>query len=173
MNIRATLLSRHPLPAMHPERAQSMVEFAMVLPILMLLFLGIFDLGRMVFLYTQVSNGAREAARYGAVSGGPAPSPQYLNCAGIRYAATRNFGIPQSATVTIAYDTGRTAETLLYSCETVPSSDVILNGYRIRVTVSVQAGFITPVLKELSPPRTILFTSARTILKDGAFVPYH
>lgn len=43
---------------------QALVEFAMVLTALVLLLMGMFDLGRGVYAYNVVSSAAREAARY-------------------------------------------------------------------------------------------------------------
>lgn len=47
-----------------------MVEFALVLPILVLLLAGFFDLGRVVLGNDALSHAAREAARYAVVHGG-------------------------------------------------------------------------------------------------------
>ncbi|MGK2851949.1 MAG: PKD domain-containing protein [Candidatus Limnocylindrales bacterium] len=43
-----------------------MVEFALILPVFLLLLLMAADFGRLFFTYVQVSNAAREAAAYGA-----------------------------------------------------------------------------------------------------------
>ena len=48
------------------RRGQSVVEFALVLPIFLALLLTAVDFGRLFFTYIQVSNVAREAAAYGA-----------------------------------------------------------------------------------------------------------
>lgn len=50
------------------ERGQSLVETALVLPILLIILMGIFDFGRAVFAYNAVSNSAREAARVAIVN---------------------------------------------------------------------------------------------------------
>ena len=50
-------------PRTHALRAQSMLEFAMVLPVFMLLLLGLIDFSRLLFTYISVANGAREVAR--------------------------------------------------------------------------------------------------------------
>src|SRR5918911_1600980 len=47
-------------------RAQALVEFAFVLPVLLVLTLGMIDLGRTFVFGVAVQNGAREAARLGA-----------------------------------------------------------------------------------------------------------
>ena len=51
------------------ERAQATVEFALVLPILLLILMGIFDFGRGLFAFTVVANSAREGARVGIIQG--------------------------------------------------------------------------------------------------------
>ena len=45
-----------------------MVEFALVIPIFLLLLVAIFDLGRAVFAYNTLTNAAREGARLAAVN---------------------------------------------------------------------------------------------------------
>lgn len=49
------------------SKGQSLLEFALVLPVLILLVFGIFDLGYAVFLKNMISNAAREGARTGIV----------------------------------------------------------------------------------------------------------
>jgi Flp pilus assembly protein TadG len=48
--------------------AQALVEFALVLPVFLLIVFGIFDAGRLVFTYNEVSNAARNAARVAIVN---------------------------------------------------------------------------------------------------------
>ncbi len=47
---------------------QSMVEFALILPLLVLIVAGLFDLGRAFFAYIVISNAAREGARYATLN---------------------------------------------------------------------------------------------------------
>lgn len=49
------------------RRGQSLVEFALVLPVLLLVFMGILDFGRAIFAYNSLSNAAREGARVAIV----------------------------------------------------------------------------------------------------------
>ena len=51
------------------HRAQALVEFAFVLPIMLILTLGLFDLGRAFVLGISVQEGARQAARLAAAAG--------------------------------------------------------------------------------------------------------
>jgi len=48
-------------------RGQSLVEFALVLPIFFLMLFGLIDMGRYVYLNSTLSQAAREAARVGSV----------------------------------------------------------------------------------------------------------
>jgi Flp pilus assembly protein TadG len=51
----------------HQKRGQTLVEFALVLPILLLLSVVIFDFGRVIYYSSAIHNAAREGARYGIV----------------------------------------------------------------------------------------------------------
>jgi hypothetical protein len=53
------------------SRGQSLVEFALVLPVLVILLVGVFDFGRAVAAYNSVSNGARSATRVAIVNQDP------------------------------------------------------------------------------------------------------
>ncbi|RME98938.1 MAG: pilus assembly protein, partial [Chloroflexi bacterium] len=52
------------------KKGQGLVEFAFVLPVLLLVILGIIEAGWLIYAYITVQNAAREAARY-AVTGAP------------------------------------------------------------------------------------------------------
>jgi Flp pilus assembly protein TadG len=49
------------------DRGQTLVEFALILPIFVLLLVGIFDFGRAIYAYNTISNAAREAVRVAIV----------------------------------------------------------------------------------------------------------
>ena len=49
------------------HRGQSLVEFALILPVFILILVGIFDVGRAVFAYNTLNNAAREAVRVAIV----------------------------------------------------------------------------------------------------------
>jgi hypothetical protein len=50
------------------RRGQSLVEFALVFPISMILLMAVFDVGRAVFAYNGLTNAAREGARLAVVN---------------------------------------------------------------------------------------------------------
>ena len=45
------------------ERGQTLVEFGLLIPIVMLIMVGLFDLGRVVFINNSLSDGAQQGAR--------------------------------------------------------------------------------------------------------------
>lgn len=46
---------------------QSLVEYALIVPIFLLIMLMIIDLGQLAFFYSSMQNAAREGARYGII----------------------------------------------------------------------------------------------------------
>jgi hypothetical protein len=53
-----------------PQRGQAVVEFALAIPIFMMLMMGVFDLGRGVYMWNGLSQAAREIARTTSVHPG-------------------------------------------------------------------------------------------------------
>lgn len=49
-------------------RGQTLAEFALVIPIFLLVLMGLFDLGRAVFIYNGLTNAAREGVRLAIVN---------------------------------------------------------------------------------------------------------
>jgi Flp pilus assembly protein TadG len=60
------MLNQHSLKS---SRGQSLAEFALVLPVILVLVLGAIDFGRVYFAYVSVTNAARNGAHY--ASGSP------------------------------------------------------------------------------------------------------
>lgn len=57
-------------PPHRRNAGQSIVELALLLPVLMLLVVGVFDLGRAFHALITITNAAREGARYGSLHPG-------------------------------------------------------------------------------------------------------
>jgi hypothetical protein len=49
-------------------RGQTLVEYALILPLMLLILVMLFDLGRAVYYYSVIYNAAREGARAGIIS---------------------------------------------------------------------------------------------------------
>lgn len=74
--------------AWRSERGSQLIEFAIVVPILLLLLAGIFDFGMMFRTFEAVTNAAREGARVGVLPGYAAADVQtrvdaYLAASGL------------------------------------------------------------------------------------------
>jgi Flp pilus assembly protein TadG len=138
-----------------------MVEFALVLPILLVVIYGMLEVGRLIFIYSIVATASREAARYGSATGlnVPGGTPRYRDCAGIRAAAQNAdfLGAIDDANITIQYDHG--PSTAVFS--NCPPASVV-NGDRI--TVQVTAAFIPLAAIVPLSPMTVRSFNARTIL---------
>jgi len=48
-------------------KGQSLAEFGLILPLILLLVFGFLDMGRAVYYYSAIGNAAREGARYASV----------------------------------------------------------------------------------------------------------
>lgn len=150
------------------QKAQEMVEFAIALPLLLLIMLAIIEFGRLLFYYTVVTTGAREAARYGSAAGGLGGVLNYYqDCDGIRGAALRMGNLVgmqnDDSDIRIRYqdaslvDTGDT-------CPPGGSGPLLQQGERIEVTTTAHFQPIVPVIH--LPTFDIQAVSRRTILVD-------
>ena len=87
--------------------AQAIVEFAIALPILMALLVGILEVGRMIFIYSAVTNASREASRYASAIGRDDSGYYvYKYCEGIQAMADRSAFLISLSSITITYDNG-------------------------------------------------------------------
>lgn len=151
------------------NRAQSMVEFALVLPILMMLVFGLLEVGRLAFVYMTIVTASREAVRYGSATGKniAESSLRYADCSGIRQAALNvDFlkAIGNVNNIEIYYYHGNNNYPDYYAtCPvdgTGPSS--IISGDRIHVIVS---GDFVPIVGLIPlSTRTITSSNYHTLL---------
>ena len=151
----------------HGYRAQAMIEFAIALPVLLMLLIGIMEVGRMMLIYTMVVNASRDAVRYAsAVGEGDDGFLKYKNCAGIKKAAkdsTYNFVVLSDSNISISYKDENGASAGI--CDQPSGEDPhITVDSEYRVTVTVSATYTRLVALIPIPSRTITSTSTRTIL---------
>jgi hypothetical protein len=146
---------------------QSFAEFAMAIPVLLVVTIGLLEVGRLLFIYSSTVTAARQAVRYGMVTGvNESGIPRYQDCLGIRSAAKEVGFIQeiQDSDIDIQFDTGP-GTTPFATCNGV---DILAvqpyNGDRMVVSVSSD---YTPIFR-LVPlePFTIESSSSRTILVE-------
>lgn len=114
------------------QRGQSLVEFALVLPLLILLLGGVLELGRLFFAYVAITDAAAEGATYASVR--PSSSIQDIT--------TR---AQQAAGGLVQLDPSMVQVQR-------PS---LAAGAPITVTITYPFQLITPLLGDLVPGRTI------------------
>jgi len=119
-------------------RGQSLVEFALVLPIMLVIFLGIFDFGRAGYAFNSVSNAAREGMRVAIVD-----QNQTVIADEAKAAMT---GLPPDGTSVTFTNCGALKIGCLAS---------------VKVTYSWQA--ITPIIGNLVGPKTIESTTTMPV----------
>jgi hypothetical protein len=153
-------------------QAQAMAEFALVLPILLLVVFGLLEVGRAIFIFSSATNASRDAVRYATAYGvNENGNLQFQDCAAIRNVARRTgFLLPlEDDDIVIEYDTGPDPVTGIVptpfdTCDDADGVDeaVVLDcGDRVVVTISVDFNPIVPQLVPLDA-RTIVSSSARS-----------
>lgn len=73
------------------HKGQSLVEFALILPLFVLIVIGVFDLGRAFFASITITNAAREGARYGTLH---VNDPQGVCNATLNEASSSGIALP-------------------------------------------------------------------------------
>jgi hypothetical protein len=163
----------HRLESIQRQKAQALVEFMLVLPILLLIIYGTVEVARLVFIYSSVTNASRQAARYGSTSGESLNGvPRFQDCEGIRDAANQSAIITDFDEIKITYDRGVAEDGTqipISGIDPDPDSDScpieennVRNGDRIIVQVSATYEPIVPIVP--LDPLEIISTSARTFL---------
>jgi hypothetical protein len=149
-------------PRKTKSTGQALTEFALTLPILLFMIMGIIDFGRFFFAYAQASNSLRDALRYAEVFGFEVVgTPTYLDCAAMQNVGTKNF-IADTDDLVITYVKADGSAT--YTCATV-TDDVLDNGDMLRITAHATVHpFFLPV-----GDLDINFSGQRTIVKEIVF----
>lgn len=124
-------------PSRGRSRGQSLVEFALVLPVFLVLLGTAIDAGRMFFSYVAITNGAREGAIYGGMNpdcdtASACPNPQ-----NVTYRVTQETGAGVTVTVTCFAPNG-TPRATLTACT---------KGDTYRVRVEQTFTLLTPLVR--------------------------
>jgi len=144
------------------ELGASLVEFAIVAPLLFLLLFGIIESGRLLATYTSVYTAAREGARYATVTAGSTGVPAYVDCAGIEAAARAKAPFLSGSEVEIEViwpDSGG-------ACPTPPAPEAVDRQDRVKVVVRSEFSSPVPIISALLGNITVESSQQRTV-----FVP--
>ena len=137
------------LPRRDRGRGQALVEFSLALIPFLLILMGIFDLGRGIYMNNGVSEAAREIARTTAVH--PCRTSP----------CTLGNSTETAATIAVQKGLipglGSPASSITFTCTSisdatvVPSSGACTSGSYVKVTVTVPYSAITPLLSMVAP----------------------
>lgn len=148
------------------ERGQGLLELALILPLLLVLLLAIIDVGRLFFIYSEISSAVREAIRFSAVNP--------YDCVGIRDRARSTLSLTDVNTLdlVISFDDGAsTYFTYDEGCTSEAPEAAV--GDRITVQAHTQVSLLTadiigPIIKQVFGPFNVDYISSRTIMpSDG------
>lgn len=149
------------------DNGQGLVEFALIMPVFLLLVLGIVEFGRLMVAYSSVSTASRDAARF-AVSVGESGGgiPHYQDCLGIREAAEK-VTLFADALIVITVDAdGPGGAAPVEYCQVGKTTDPIEVALGTQISVSVSDVYepLVPIVE--LPDIPIISESARTVLRD-------
>ena len=116
------------------EKGQSLLELALVLPVLVMILAGVLDLGRLYYSYVAVTDAAAEGASYAAIHPEPSSRDDVF-----RRAQEASRGLVQIDPNLVEID-----------CPTVAS------GAPITVTVSYSFTVATPLINAIVPDGVLM-----------------
>jgi hypothetical protein len=120
------------------HRGQALVEFALAVPIFLMLIFGLIDLGRAVFINNSLAGAARDGARWGSVQARSATPAGQSDIAD--YTLTRLNGVPDPE---VNVDCLKIKWTGIPWCTT---EDVLI------VEVRTSVAMITPIIAQVVGP---------------------
>ncbi len=151
------------------ERGATVVEMAIVLPLLLMFIFGIIDGARLIATHNDVRTATREAARHGSAVGiGDSGDPHFVDCAAIREAGMNLLSTVElePADITVEYDSGPgtmvTATCPVGGPDPDPAS--FASGDRVVVTISVPFEPVTPMIGSFFGGITVSSVDRRSIL---------
>jgi Flp pilus assembly protein TadG len=145
------------------SRGQSLVEFALIVPIMLVLAGGTLDLGRLFYARVSIENAAREGAFYGSMN------PRCDT------AARSHCDNPDTADWRVRNETtGLAGLTVNFACSDAGSPVSVTScaaGHTYEVSVSTDFDFVTPLLVPLLGDRIVLDAKASAVVLSEAFDP--
>ena len=154
------------------ERGQSLIEVALLTPLLLSLLVGTIEMGRYAYLSILVGNAARAGAAYGAQS-----LAQSVDATGIQTAATNDFqnngpnsavlnvsgGAPDGTYVSCGCDSGGTITSATCSPKVNPNAGICVSGHWVVMVQVKAAGTFNSLFKYPGIPQSLTITQTATM----------
>ncbi|MRH44322.1 pilus assembly protein [Aquibacillus halophilus] len=109
------------------ERGQSIVEFALVLPLLLFLLVGMLDFGRILYSYSALHFTAQETVRLGG------------------------FGRDDAAIIQFARDNFTAGDSALLEVDITPGQSLRASGDYVTVSLTYPIQSMTPIINDVLP----------------------
>lgn len=133
-------MTRHVVrPIPRRQGGQTLVEFALIFPLFIVMLFGILDLGRITFAYNTVAHAARQASRVAMTR----PVPTTIQQAAVTAAQGLD---PARLTVTVTFPDGTT-----------------VSGSRVQVTVTYRFDAATPIIRPFVGSNGLQLQASSTI----------
>ena len=146
------------------KKGQSMVEFALALPLLLFIVFGVFAFAHYFYFYFVNSTISREAVRYGSMTSNSVNGiPRYKDCNEIRLVGI-NIGSPIGVTladISVEYDNGP-GTGVIATCPVGGTGPDLTSGQR--VIVSVTTNYTSPIPFGPLASTTLNSSSAKTVI---------
>jgi len=148
------------------QKGATLVEFAVVLPLLLVLIFGIVEFARIATEFTTVRTAAREGARFATTIGEDPANPHYVDCAAILAAARDKAVVGNLQEIRVEWDGGYKCSDPAAADDTgPPAAEDVTTGTAITVTVKSEFDSVVPVLEIFLDGITIDSKQTRQIFK--------
>ncbi len=152
---------------LHPRsHGQALVEFALVLPIFLLVLATAADFARVFYGYVTIQNAAKEGALYGAVNPG---------CPTAAAQPAPTCSDPNNVAWHVAQETtnlsGVTSTAACLHAGTSVSVTTCQPGDTYDVTVAYSLNLLTPLLQPLFPSGLALSSDAKAVVYNAGSIP--
>lgn len=143
---------------------QALTEFALVLPVMIILLLIAVDFGRLFFSYVEINNASREAASFAGANfwSGTPPSDSAITAVAAQETNVQGQGGEGALTVTVVCF-NPASPSISIDCVTLGPGGAGI-GNQVRVTATESFGFLTPLISDFFGGFSLSASSTAPIL---------
>ncbi|MDQ6884548.1 MAG: pilus assembly protein [Candidatus Dormibacteraeota bacterium] len=149
-----------------------MTEFALILPVLVLILLGVVDFGRVFYYWTSIANAAREGARYAIVHPTAITSTCKSDPSNVKFRVKQEAGttlVLTDSNISVYWvdaSTGATTDAAA-NCMPLPGDQRIYqNPNAVRVDVAYDFKAITPLISSFWGGGALRIGSSATMVLE-------
>jgi Flp pilus assembly protein TadG len=160
------------------EEGQNLVEFALLLPVLLYILMGIIQFGLIFAVYVTINNSVREAARWGSIyvydnNITPTNNDTARNNGMVDriYQSRGILNIPQRGSATANFSTASTGTYALSNCSAVGATPQLAWYYGTSTNPDVTVCYTLPTGVTANDPRRGYYLDVQTWYHLQVFIP--